>query len=229
MGAPLDATAQADLVRSGEVRRMRLCARFGLVVAVTVVMHGTSYASVVSVTTPEEYEDAPVLGGKLHYTALTGESNQLRVEQAADGDGLIFTDPGVERIFEDEDACEALGAQQVLCRPDPYEDVYDLEILLGDGADRALVLSTDLDPDPGGFLPLELYGGRGPDLLRTRVKSAKLFGQAGDDRISAMKGRTRDRDNRVSCGEGRDRAFVDGTFSADRRDCETVRVRSAFR
>ncbi|HEV7845694.1 MAG TPA: hypothetical protein VGO83_05535, partial [Thermoleophilaceae bacterium] len=82
-------------------------------------------------------------------------------------------------------------------------------------------LSTDLDTEPGGGLSLALDGGGGPDLLRTRVQG-KIFGRGGNDRISAMSGGSRDRSNRVFCGSGRDRVFVDRTFFADADDCERV-------
>ncbi|HEV7847167.1 MAG TPA: hypothetical protein VGO83_13015, partial [Thermoleophilaceae bacterium] len=83
-------------------------------------LQGTAEASVVSVTRTEGWDGEPVLDVSLSYTALVGETNRLRVEQASGG-GLLFSDRGVERIFEAQDGCEQVTAQQVVCRPDPYE------------------------------------------------------------------------------------------------------------
>jgi hypothetical protein len=196
-------------------------ARWIWATAVLLAMPGPAYGSVVSVTTTEEWDGEPVLEGRLEYTALVGEANRLRVERAADG-GLLFTDTGVERVFEDEAGCESVAPQQVVCRPDPFEDVWELDIVLGDEPDTARVLSTDLNPDPGGGLPLVLDGGSGADVLLTRVSSVRMYGRAGADRIDALDPISRGRENQVSCGRGRDRARVDRTFYVAGRDCERL-------
>jgi RTX calcium-binding nonapeptide repeat (4 copies) len=91
------------------------------------------------------------------------------------------------------------------------------DVILGlGGADRIFGLggSDILDGGPGAD---RLYGGAGADRLRGGPGSDHLNGGAGDDVSHARDGQI----DFVSCGAGRDRAYVD---ERDRvRGCESIR------
>ena len=74
----------------------------------------------------------------------------------------------------------------------------------------------------------QLRGGPGADLLRGRAEADVVNGKKGGDRLfggpggDALKARHRDRDKRIDCGRGADRAAVDRRIDPPPVGCEEV-------
>jgi hypothetical protein len=164
------------------------------------------------------------------FAAAPGEVNRLLIEVSPDSRAVRLTDPGVAIAVGA--GCQADAAGRVVCQLD--ERVLLVQTDLGDGADRADVVTTSAD-----VAQVNVKGGSGDDVIRGRGQSRFNFGGdsgddvlAGSDGPDVLRGQLGDDvmsgragadlligdagDDVLRAGDGRDRMF--GASGADKLD-----------
>jgi hypothetical protein len=168
------------------------------------------------------------------FEAAPSEVNRLLIEVSTSSRAVRLSDPGV--AIAAGPGCQADAAGRVTCQLD--ERVRLVQADLGDGADRADVVTTNLraaQVDVKGSGGDDVIRGRGPsrldfsgnegnDLLMGSEGPDVLRGQAGDDLASGRGGDDLligDAGNDVlRAGAGKDRLF--GGLGADKLDARDI-------
>lgn len=151
----------------------------------------------------EEEAKCPTLGKR--FLSMLGGGSDLLV-YTAPLDGFITAGSGNDRVRAGTGA-DTLAGQS----GNDYVDGGDGRDYLpgGAGSDR---LRGQADSD-------RLKGGPGDDLLIGGASADKFSGGSGND---LLKARNRQRDSRIDCGDGEDRAVVDRHLDPRPVNCESV-------